>query len=96
MNFTKCVTKVTICFVVAGLVAGVVATSSMGAEDKYIQVAKEAAEKIWPDTVLTREQLEDELIWFAKASAPYRGRTITLAYESNPQTDWAAHCPSPP
>jgi len=90
MNFTKCVTKATICFVVAGLVAGVVATSSMGAEDKYIQVAKEAAEKIWPDTVLTREQLEDELIWFAKASAPFRERTITLAYESNPQTDWAA------
>lgn len=66
------------------------AGTSIGQEDKYIRAAKEAAEKIWPNTVLTREQLEDELIWYAKASAPYRGTTITLAYESNPQTDWAA------
>jgi len=88
MNFTKCVTKVTICFVVAGLIAGVVATSSMGAEDKYIQAAKEAGERIWPNTVLTKEQLVDELTWFAKVSKPYRGQKIRVCYESVPLTQW--------
>jgi len=83
----KCLNKLVVCLIVTGLIFIGLAGSSM-AEDKYIQAAKEAVEKIWPNTVLTQEQLEDELSWFAKASAPYRGKTITVAYEGSPLTEW--------
>ena len=83
----KCLKELVILLIVIGLIFVGLVGSSM-AEDKYIQAAKEAVKEIGSDTVLTPEQLEDELTWFAKTSAPYRGKTITAAYESAPLTDW--------
>jgi len=85
----KCLEKLVIFFIVTVLIFAGLAGSSMAAEeDKYIQAAKEAAKEIGSNTVLTPEQLEDELIWFAKTSAPYRGSTITACYEGAPLTTW--------
>ena len=83
----KYLKELVILLIVIGLIFVGLVGSSM-AEDKYIQAAKEAVKEIGSNTVLTPEQLEDELTWFAKTSAPYRGKTITAAYESSPLTDW--------
>jgi len=88
MSLKRYVPRVILFLIVTGLIAGLVVTSSVGAEDKYIRAAEEAAEKIWPNTVLTKKQLVDELTWFAKVSKPYRGVTIRACYESVPLTQW--------
>jgi glycerol transport system substrate-binding protein len=59
-------------------------------EEQFLQAAQEIADQIGTDTVLTREQLIEELEWFAKAAAPYRGQQIRAAYESVPLTMWEA------
>lgn len=84
--------KLVVCclFMILILTGIVLVAPASSQEDPYVKAALEAANLIWPYTALTREQLEEELVWFAKASEPYRGKTIKVCYESNPQTDWAA------
>jgi glycerol transport system substrate-binding protein len=57
-------------------------------EEQYLAAAKEIAAQIGTDTVLTQAQLLEELEWFAKAAAPYRGQEIRVCYESLPLTMW--------
>ncbi len=88
-DLTKHIARITICFIVGGLIITGAAKSSRGEEDeKYIQAALQVSEEIFPNTVLTREELEDELTWFAKVSKPYRGEKIRACYESVPLTMW--------
>jgi glycerol transport system substrate-binding protein len=76
-----------VCLVAAGLV---MAGKEGAKEEQYLQAAQEIAATIGTDTVLTQEQLIEELEWFAKAAAPYRGQQVRAAYESVPLTMWEA------
>ena len=55
----KCLKELVILLIVIGLIFVGLVGSSMAAEDKYIQAAKEAVKEIGSNTVLTPEQLED-------------------------------------
>jgi len=57
-------------------------------DEKYLQAARKAAEKIGTDTVLSKAELIKELEWFAMAAAPYRGQEIRACYEAVPLTMW--------
>jgi len=57
-------------------------------DEKYLQAARKVADMIWPNTVLTKDQLIKELEWFAMAAAPYRGQEIRTCYEAVPLTMW--------
>lgn len=60
-------------------------------EEQYREVAEEVAATIDPDrSVLSEEEMIEELMWFAQAAEPYRGQTIRASYESVPLTDWEA------
>jgi glycerol transport system substrate-binding protein len=74
----------TVCFL-----AGVAMGEKKGEkEEQYLAAAKEIAAQIGTDTVLTQAQLLEELEWFAKAAAPYRGQEIRACYEAMPLTMW--------
>ncbi len=78
---------VTGCLLVGGLA---MASKEEEKEEQYLQAAQEIAATIGTDTVLTQDQLIEELEWFAKAAAPYRGQQVRAAYESVPLTMWEA------
>ncbi|MEM3713450.1 MAG: hypothetical protein QXF82_00720 [Nitrososphaeria archaeon] len=56
--------------------------------DPYIAAAHQCAEWVGEDTVLTQSQLIEELEFFARASAPYRGKTLLIMYEAIPPAEW--------
>lgn len=56
--------------------------------DPYIQAAHEMAEWIGNETVLSKDQLVQELEHFAIASEPYRGTTLIVMYEAVPGAVW--------
>lgn len=72
-------------FFIAGLTIG---ASGQDLEEKYSKAIQEIAEKIGTDTVLTQEELVNELTFFAKAADPYRGQQIHACYEGAPLTMW--------
>ena len=79
-----------ICLIIgAFLIAGLAIASKEGKkEEAYLEAAREIAEQIGTDTVLTQEQMLEELEWFAKAAEPYRGEEIMACYEAVPLTMW--------
>ena len=78
---------IVVCLLAAGLA---MAAKEEEKEEQYLAAAKEIAGIIGTDTVLSQAQLLEELEWFAKAAAPYRGEQIRAAYESVPLTMWEA------
>jgi glycerol transport system substrate-binding protein len=73
----------------ACLVAGTAfAEKKPKGEGKYMEAAKKIAETIGTDTVLTQDQLFEELQWFAKVAEPYRGEEVRSCYEAVPLTMW--------
>jgi len=79
---------ITVCMVAAG--SAMATKPGEEKEETYLAVAQEIADLIGSDTVLSRDQMIEELEWFAKAAAPYRGQTIRAAYEAVPLTMWEA------
>jgi len=80
-------TFIVVCLLAAGLA---MAAKEEEGEEQYLAAAKEIAGIIGTDTVLSQAELLEELEWFAKAAAPYRGEQIRAAYESVPLTMWEA------
>jgi glycerol transport system substrate-binding protein len=78
-----------LCLCATGLATAVGAKEG-AKEAQYLEAASEIADIVGTNTVLTREQLLEELQWFAKAAAPYRGQRIRACYESVPLTMWEA------
>lgn len=61
----------------------------LSAEDEpYLQAAYRLIDYIGGDTVLSRPQLEEEIIHFVRASKPYRGQTLLVMYEAVPGAVW--------
>ncbi len=56
--------------------------------DQYTLAARECAAWVGNETPLTQAQLIQELEFFAKASAPYRGKTVLIMYEAIPPAEW--------
>jgi glycerol transport system substrate-binding protein len=77
-----------ICIVLLVCMIAGAAFAAAKKDEKYLQAARKAAEKIGTDTVLTKAELIKELEWFAMAAAPYRGQEIRACYEAVPLTMW--------
>ena len=52
-----------------------------GEEDPEIEAAIEKWIEFFQPSVLSKEEMKEELLWFARASAPYRGREIRSVAE---------------
>lgn len=57
-------------------------------EDKYMTAAHEFIGWIGEDTVLTPEELKEEVEFFVTASEPYRGQSLHIMYEAIPPAEW--------
>ncbi|MEM2921780.1 MAG: hypothetical protein QXF26_05620 [Candidatus Bathyarchaeia archaeon] len=73
---------------VAGAGAYYYSTASARGRAPYEQAANEMAAWIGNETVLTPDQLKEELLFYARASEPYRGTTLTIMYEAVPGAVW--------
>lgn len=61
----------------------------LGPEDEpYLRAVYECIDWIGGMTVLTPKQLEEELIFYVRASKPYRGQTLHIMYEAIPGAVW--------
>ena len=57
-------------------------------QSKYFKAADEFIEWIGNETVLTPEELKEEVYFFVNASEPYRGEKIHVMYEAIPPAEW--------
>jgi glycerol transport system substrate-binding protein len=61
----------------------------LGPEDEpYLKAAYACIDWIGGMTVLSPKELEDELIFYVRASKPYRGTELTIMYEAVPGAVW--------
>ena len=61
----------------------------LGPEDEpYLKGAYQLIDWIGGVTVLSPKELEDELIFYVRASKPYRGTELTIMYEAVPGAVW--------
>lgn len=58
------------------------------ADQPYLEEAYKLIDWIGADTVLSRSQLEEEIIHYVRASKPYRGQTLKIMYEAVPGAVW--------
>ena len=57
--------------------------------NKYEEAALRYADQIWPNTAHpTKEDLQSELMWYARASEKYRGATVRCVVEAQPLLNW--------
>jgi hypothetical protein len=67
------------------------AAASFGPEDApYVDAANKFIQYIGTDTVLTPDQLTEEVMDFVKASKPYRGQSLIVMYEAIAVNAWDA------
>jgi glycerol transport system substrate-binding protein len=83
MPATTYIETITKTVTAAGPPTGIVPTN------KYEEAAIRYADQIWPNTALpTKEDLQKELMWYAKASERYRGATVRAVVEAQPLLNW--------
>jgi glycerol transport system substrate-binding protein len=61
----------------------------LGPEDEpYLKAAYQLIDWIGGMTVLSPKELEDEILFYVRASKPYRGTELTIMYEAVPGAVW--------
>lgn len=61
----------------------------LGPEDEpYIKAAYDFIDWVGDMTVLSRKELEEEVLHYVRASKPYRGQTLHIMYEAVPGAVW--------
>ena len=90
MRLMKHKTMILACFITTVFFTGGLTLSAGAAElsKNQLKAIDEIIAAVGDETVLTKDQMKEELTFFAKAAAPYKGKRIRVCYEGSPLTMW--------